>query len=575
MTLDGRSCGAGNCDIRAFLPGYAWILISGLSGRMNRAEQATLAFIISLALLSLLAAGLSLVTQQYLLFSVIISIAGALAVLGIHILKNRPRSIHFSGVISLPKSFLLCLLTYAIFLVMAFWSAPYYPAAEGSPDLLVHTRVTQAILTGDGGNVLLHTGFPVGLHFIAALVAYILQVSSLDALRIVTAPLLLAIVSLYFFSARRMFASNLTSGAVVVVGSLVLPVDLIHYLQLGTYPNLLEDCVVLCLLWLLVSCVNQPSKALGVSMILLTIAGVFIHSSFFLFLAATLISAPIIYFTASRTSFRNYLRGLLYAIGGLVLFGALAWPLFRGNLKRIIVSYVELGQPLVPSVLGVSYFNFVYDLGHFLGWVNVAALFSGVFFIVFLRKKSVWSVFLLVWLGIQVGSASFSEQSFRFVLFSMLPASFIIGMELGDVRTWTSSLPAKLSKFKVWFVPLLLLILILSGSLPSLMPRIINPYQRSRQEAVFDSMQWLKQQGNCSAVASSGLWPDYLYLTPLTSIRYAGEIVKPSDIVMEGSTGVSCVAVAADSPNFEAFQTSPSYLELYHNNLVWIFSITP
>ncbi len=557
-----------------FLPGYSWILISGLSRRMGHAERATLSFVISLALLSLLTAGLSLVTRQYLLFSLIIAIVGALAVLGFHGLKNRPGPIRFSSITSLPKPLLLCLLIYAVFLVMGFWSAPYYPTAE-APDLITHTHLTQAILAGDGRNLLLHGNTPIALHFDAALVAYILQVDSLDALRLVTAPILLAIVSLFYFSARRMFDSNSTSGLVVAVGSLVLPVDLIHFLRVGTYPNLLEDCIILCLLWLLVSYVIQPSKALGISMILLTIAGVFIHSSFFLFFAAVLISTPFIYLTASRTTSRNYLRGLTYPIAGLMLFAALLWPFFRGNLNRIIISYVDLGQPLILSVLRVSYFNFGYDLGYFLGWVNVAALIISILLGAFMRKKSIWSVLLLVWLGIQFVSPTFSEQSYRFVLFGMLPASFVIGQGLGDLGRWTASLPRKLSKFKLWFVPGLLLVLILSGSLPGLIPKIINPNQRARHEAVFDSMQWLKQS-KCSVVASSGLWPDYLYLNALTPLSYKGDFVKPPDVVLQKSAeiGFTCIAVSTESPYFDSFEASNSYAELYHNNMVWIFAIS-
>jgi len=542
---------------------------------MTAVEQATFAFVISLALLSLLTAGLSLVIQTYLIFSLIISIAGALTVLGTYALRNRPKPIQFSGLKSLPKPLMLCLLIYATFLVTSFWSAPYYPTAE-APDLITHSAVIQVILTGQGRSVLFHENLPTGLHFAAALVAYVLQVGSLEALRIVTAPILLAIVSLFYFAARRMFGSDSTSNIIVIVGSLVLPVDLIHFLRIGTYPNLLEDCLLLCLLWLLASYVNRPSKALGFSMILLSIAGVFVHSSFFLFLAAALISCPILYFTSSKTIFRSYLSGLLYPTGGLLLFATLLWPFLRANLARIIGYYVELGQPLIRSVLRISYFNFAYDLGYFFGWLNVAALFVGILCVAFVKKRSVWFVFLLVWLSIQFISPTFSEQSYRFVLFAMLPASFIIGNALGEVRTWNASLSAKLSKFKVWLLPLLLLVLILSGSLPGLIPKMINPYQRTRQEAVFDSMEWLKEQGNCSSVASSGLWPDYLYLMALTPIKYTGDFVKPPDIVLQKSIelGFTCVAVANNSPYFESFLTNPSYLELYHNNLIWIFAIS-
>ena len=87
-----------------FLPGYAWVLISGLSSRINRVEQTTLAFVISLVLLSLLTAGLSLVTQQYLHFSLIISIVGSLAVLSLYTLKNRPGPIHYPAIKSLQAA---------------------------------------------------------------------------------------------------------------------------------------------------------------------------------------------------------------------------------------------------------------------------------------------------------------------------------------------------------------------------------------------------------------------------------------------------------------------------------------
>lgn len=542
---------------------------------MQGAEQLTLAFVISFVLLSLLSAALSLVTQRYLLFSLMISIGGSLVGLTVHISMHRPSPIHLSDLGLLPKPFLLCLLAYAILLAASFWSAPYYPTAE-APDLPTHTHLVQAILAGDGRNVLLHGNTPVALHFAAALVANTLGVGSLEALRLVTAPALLAIVSLFFFSAKRILTSNRAAGIIVVVGSFVLPVDLIHFLRVGTYPNLLEDLVILCLLWLLVSFVEQPSKALGFSLGLLSIAGVFIHSSFFLFLAAALISVPFIYLVASRTNFRNYLQGLFYAGGALMLFAAILWPFFRGNILRIVGSYVEPGQVLVSSVLRVSYFNFSYDLGYFLGWVNVAVLFASILAVLFISKKSIWSVLLLVWLGIQFVSPAFSEQSFRFVLFAMIPASFIIGKGLGDLGTWTASLPASLSRFKAWLIPLLLLVLILSGSLPGLMPKIINPYQRSREEAVFDSMQWLSQYGNCPVVASSGLWPDYLYLQALTPLNYTTDFVQPADIVLGKSAaiGFTCVAVAANSPYFNTYQANPSYRELYHNNMVWVYAIS-
>jgi hypothetical protein len=437
---------------------------------MNLAEQVTLAFVISLALLSLLTAGLSLVTQEYLLFSLIFSVGGSLTALGLYILTRGFRRIRPSNLKSLPRLLLLCLVAYCILLAASFWSAPYYPSAE-TPDLINHTHLIQAVLAGDGRNVLLHGNTPVGLHFVSALMAYVLQLAPLESLRIVGALVLLAIVSMFYSSARRMFDSDAAGSIIMLIGSFVLPADLIHFIRAGTYPNLLEDCLILGLLWLLVSYVDQPSKTVGASMSLLTVAGVFAHSSSFLFLAAAVISVPFVYLVAPRASFRNYVRALLYCLTALVLFAAVLWPFFRGNLGRITGAYVELGQPLALSVLHVSYFVFVYDLGYLLGWVNVALLFASVLVALFMSKKSVWSVLLLVWLGVQFVSPVFSEQGFRFVLLGMVPGSFIIGKGLADFGAWGKLGSTRWNNVKPRLLPILLIVLILSGSLPGLIPK--------------------------------------------------------------------------------------------------------
>jgi hypothetical protein len=154
----------------------------------------------------------------------------------------------------------------------------------------------------------------------------------------------------------------------------------------------------------------------------------------------------------------------------------------------------------------------------------------------------------------------------------MLPASFIIGEGLGRLSSWINSFP-NFGKLKECLIPLILLILILSGNLPGLMPKLISPYQRTRQEDVFASMEFL-QKGNCSIVASSGLWPDYLYLSAFTSLKYTGEIANFSEMASEKVTGVNCVAVAADSPYLDSFLANSTYPELYHNGFVWIFRVS-
>jgi len=68
-------------------------------------------------------------------------------------------------------------------LIVLFWSVPYYPTAEAS-DLLYHARVIQAIVEGNARPELLQANYPIGLHFVTAVLASLLQALPLDALRI-------------------------------------------------------------------------------------------------------------------------------------------------------------------------------------------------------------------------------------------------------------------------------------------------------------------------------------------------------------------------------------------------------
>lgn len=124
-------------------------------------------------------------------------------------------------------------------------------------------------------------------------------------------------------------------------------------------------------------------------------------------------------------------------------------------------------------------------------------------------------------------------------------------------------------------IPLLLIVLALSGSLSTLIPRVYNPYGRSLQEAVFESMIWLKGSPCVSGVASSGLWSDYQYLPALTGITYPGDFVKPPEVVLQKSTQLkfNCVVVAVRSEYFGLFHVSSKFESEYQNQTLEGFMI--
>ncbi len=73
--------------LELLLPGYAWLLVSGIHKRMSKLEQVVLSFVLSVCFSSLLAAALTFVTSDYLSLAVEISVVAAFLVIGVYVAK--------------------------------------------------------------------------------------------------------------------------------------------------------------------------------------------------------------------------------------------------------------------------------------------------------------------------------------------------------------------------------------------------------------------------------------------------------------------------------------------------------
>jgi hypothetical protein len=173
-------------------------------------------------------------------------------------------------------------------------------------------------------------------------------------------------------------------------------------------------------------------------------------------------------------------------------------------------------------------------------------------------------------------AAIISAQGWRFILLSMIPGGLLLGASIGSLRELASaSARMNWSEARRVVVPLLICVLILSGGFVSLLPRVFDPSSRTREEAVVDSMSWLKQNDNGLGVASVGLFGDYRYLTTLTGITYAGDLNESANSTVAEARGgnFAYVAVALRSPQFPTFQSSNMVQEKYRNSVVTIFFI--
>ncbi|GEM_PF-778239 len=554
------------------LPGYAWILASGLHKRISSLEKVVLSFVLSICFLSLVTAAMTFVTVHYLFSSAAISLIGAVAVIGVCLFKRHPTLSKNTRISVSIQSWALgfSFLVYAILIFGLFWSAPYYPTAQ-APDLLTHAQFTSAIVSGGGRSVLLRSDFPIGLHFAAATIASLGNIGALQALRIVASAGLLSIVPLLFLSAREVLGDAKAAGVALLVAGFAMPADALHLFRIGTFPNLMSDMIMLTVVWLAFRYMKQPSLALGLTLTFLGVGGAFMHSSFLILLAVFWVAAPFV-FKLYRREARVYVKAAAFSTVGVAAFALLAFFSFHANLQRLAGSYVVLGE---TSVSGIALNEFARSVFTFLGPVNVVALICAAVFALKFRT-TLGLVFGFLWLLLMVPGAFVSGQEYRFILFAMLPASYLVGYMLANTHGLLGpSKDVRLQKVARTVAGLIFLLLIVSGTFPSIAAQAFNPSGRNFQSAVYDSMVWVQHSSCSTGVASLGLWPDYEYLPALTGVQYMGDYIRSPDYVLQKSTtlGFHCLVASRNNHYFPQYENNTAFQEKYQNELITVFAI--
>lgn len=374
-----------------FLPGYAWVLISGLHNRLRSIETVAISFVLSVCFSSLLTAALTVVTPNYLFLSTAICLAVPVFAVGWYYYKARPSlwSAQKTALSTGSRALDFTIIAYVIIVLTVFWTAPYYPAVA-APDLLAHFSVTNMIVQGEGKTVFFRANFPTGLHFTAALFSNLSQVGAFQSLRVVTALTLLSIVPLTYSTARELIGSSAASMT-LLVAAFAMPVDLVHFVQ-PLFPNLMADAIVLSSLPLVLRYLNKPSSTIGVTLGILGIGGAFMHSSFLLYLAILWLTLPVAaLFFKEQT--RNYLHAVAYSTSGLLLFAVFAWFSLHGNLERVSSGYIfgvsSVDLRAFPELISSSLLTYM-------GPVNAVAIVCAVAFAKY--RNSFGRTFLILWL---------------------------------------------------------------------------------------------------------------------------------------------------------------------------------
>jgi hypothetical protein len=561
------------------VPGFTWLLLSGLVKRLNILGTIAFSFILSICLLSLTSALLSLLTSKYLLYTIAAAAILPTVVVAAYFRQQGFRKPLIEGA-SISPLLLLCLVVYLVFLSALFWSTPYYPTG---PDPLAHAQITQTISGGDGRSVLLHTNYPVGLHFVAAILMNLIGMNAAQSLRVLVSLVLMTGLVLIFVSAQALLGNKNLAALATLIGALALPVDAMHLVLIGTYPNLVEDAVIFAMVFVLFSYLREPNLRLAWTLAIMGLAGIFIHSSFLLFLASSWLILPVVLFLRRRKQESLlYLRACIYSTVGIFIAALVALPFLRGNIERLLEAYPithfigGVNPTQVLQSLAVVYAALAWNITFLIKPVNVIAIALGFILVAMKGRQSLGRIFAAGWFAILVIMSLLSGETDRFVLFSMIPAIFLVGNLVGSVTLLANKLRSLDRRVVVAAV---LLILVMFGGFLPLIPIAFNPSSRLYQQDIVASMEWLQQQNRCkSGVASLGLELDFRYLPILTSLHYSGSLATttaPDQVLQQSAiTGFKCVVMQTDSPNLQSFELNQAFQERYRNADVAIFFIT-
>jgi hypothetical protein len=369
------------------------------------------------------------------------------------------------------------------------------------------------------------------------------------------------------------------------VGTLILPVDAMHLVLIGTYPNLVEDAIILAALFLLFSYLKEPSMMLGVTLALVGVGGLFMHSSYLLFFALLWAVSPILYLAIRRKSTtRLYLQGCIFSTLGILFAALVALSFLKGSFQRVIVSYFitrYIGVATTTQLLrnlAVMYELLAWNIVVLIKPLNLMAIVLGLIFVMVRARQSIGRIFVACWfVSVLVVSLS-SGQTDRFVLFSMIPAIFLVGNLVGNVP-FLKKVKLKMIDRKIIIASVIVVLVGFGGFVP-LIPIAFDPGRRSYQENIVASMEWLEQNHCPSGIASIGMRTDYRYLPILTDVQYSGYIASSSvtnsdQVLQESETmGFACVVVQTYNPIIHSLEANQAFQERYRNTEVAIFFIT-
>jgi len=481
---------------------------------------------------------------------------------------------------------------HVIFFAVYWIVFPYFPTTSSLDawnHLVETTTVMRSVVSGLTETQLTE----LGAHSLFAFVYSFVGGSLLNSLRVTSAVVDILSILVGYCLFQRVFRERnqrIPEYATIVL-SLMLPSDLIYFFYTATYANILGDFfIMLCLLAILISS-EQFSVSSVVTLIIVEALALLSHMSVIIF-GTVMLACSIVVFKYYPQKIRNY---LLTNLGFILLpMIALVMPphLLYRELDQIITFYKYFAVQSNPAnVLHVWIANYVSYAGILAFGVTLVAVAWTV-----TRARHFESFLLAVWftflfLGIFFESVT---NNWRFVLFSFVPASALVGRLLAQIHHRLYLLLGKNIRNARMCVACrriamigIIIFLIVSGTFPRMLAATYYAAGGGLQKQIMihTSMVWLASNATLGGIVVSVDAPEYMYLYGSSKLSYIGdyEFLTVADgypgnpyeasslVALQGTLHFSYVVVSAHYVGLQNYRACGALKLIFENSEVAIF----
>jgi hypothetical protein len=301
---------------------------------------------------------------------------------------------------------------WAIYLV----NYPYFPNTQ-PPDAVFHAEITLSVLQGAFNSPIGPTGLAGGAHILFAFVSSYFGVSVIFAERTTTAFVESLSVLVAYCLFHRLLPSKLAGDYASVAFAAIVPAGFFYYANLGAFPNIVGDFLVLTSLLVAVAIQSKLTVGSVITAVVVEAIALISHVSALIFLLLV-VGFSLVVLTSFRLQFRRYMISNLGFFLVPVLAVVSAPFLVTRELSYVSGFYLDLHNDL-----GLTFAVWIHNYLFLAGYLNFVFLMAAFILVIVKFRSSIWPVFLAAWFGLLIFLVSVGTQDWRMVTLSFVPGA--------------------------------------------------------------------------------------------------------------------------------------------------------